>query len=287
MDLKHLVILAFQVSILCTVFGFGLKTTTDDLLYLMRRPGLLLRSLLAVFVVMPVFAVLLVQLFDFRPVVKVGLVALAISPVPPLLPQRETRAGGSSSYALALMTVLSVLAIVMVPLSVEILQRVFGRPLSTEPGTIARLVLMTAILPLATGMAVRANLPRLAASIEKPVALAAKILLPLAALVLIGSAAPAIWATTGDGTLLAMLLFLAVGFAVGHALGGPDPDQSVVLALSTACRHPAIALSIASANFPGEHVGAGILLYLILGVIAGMPYVAWQRRQMQTAPRAT
>ena len=46
MDLKHIVVLALQVSIFCTVFGFGLKTTTDDLMYLIRRPGLLLRSLL-------------------------------------------------------------------------------------------------------------------------------------------------------------------------------------------------------------------------------------------------
>jgi len=59
MDLKHILGLAFQVSILCTVFGFGLKATLEDLLYLIRRPGLLARSLLAVFVIMPLFAVAL------------------------------------------------------------------------------------------------------------------------------------------------------------------------------------------------------------------------------------
>ena len=65
MDLKQLVILALQVSVLSTVFGFGLKTTTHDLSYLIRRPGLLARSLLAMFVVMPAVAVLLALLFDF------------------------------------------------------------------------------------------------------------------------------------------------------------------------------------------------------------------------------
>jgi BASS family bile acid:Na+ symporter len=53
MALKHIVVLALQVSIFCTVFGFGLKTTTDDLMYVIRRPGLLARSLLAVFIIMP------------------------------------------------------------------------------------------------------------------------------------------------------------------------------------------------------------------------------------------
>ena len=32
MDMKQLVILALQVSVLCTVFGFGLKATSADLL---------------------------------------------------------------------------------------------------------------------------------------------------------------------------------------------------------------------------------------------------------------
>ena len=70
MDLKQLVVLALQVSVVCTVVGFGLRTTVHDLLYLVRRPGLLARSFLAMFVIMPVVAVLLARLFDFRPTVE-------------------------------------------------------------------------------------------------------------------------------------------------------------------------------------------------------------------------
>jgi len=58
MDAKQLVMFALRVSILCTVFGFGLKATKGDLLFLVRRPGLLGRSLLAVFVIMPAVAAL-------------------------------------------------------------------------------------------------------------------------------------------------------------------------------------------------------------------------------------
>src|SRR5262245_44606724 len=110
MDLKQLVILAAQLSIIVTVFGFGLKATTDDLLYLVRRPGLLTRSLVAMFVVMPVVAVVLVRLFDFRLTVEIALLVLAISPVPPILPARETKAGGHSAYAIGLMAMLALLA---------------------------------------------------------------------------------------------------------------------------------------------------------------------------------
>ena len=61
---------------------------------------------------------------------------------------------------------------------------------------------------------------------------------------------------------LEMPLFdVARALAVGHVMGGPDPHQSAVLALSNAYRHTAIAISIASTNFRDEQFGATVLLY--------------------------
>jgi BASS family bile acid:Na+ symporter len=285
MDLKQLIVLALQVSVVCTVIGFGLKTTLHDLLYLFRRPGLLARSLLAMFVVMPVVAVLLAVLFDFHPTVERVLIFLAMSPVPPLLPQKETKAGADEHNALALMAILALLSIAVIPLEILILQSVVGRPLEMASGAVVRVVLISTLLPLAAGMLVRSFMPGLAAWIEKPLALIPMVLLPLAIVVLLVATGPAILALIGDGTvIIAIVVFLAVGFAVGHVLGRPNPNNSVVLGLSTACRHPAIALTIAAANFPEERFEAVILLYLILGAIAALPYLAWHRRRQRTRP---
>jgi len=286
MTLRQQVILLAQLSILCTVFGFGLKTTGDDLLYLIRRPRLLARSLLAIYVVMPIVAVVLVRFFEFRQAVEIAIVALAISPVPPLLPQRQTRAGGEAGYAIGLMAILALLAIVVSPLAVKVLESVFDRSLAIAPGAVARLALITVVLPLAAGTTVRATAPKLAASIDNRVALTAKVLLPLAVLGLIVIAGPAMLALVGNGTLIAMTVFLAAGLATGHVLGGPEPENAVVLALSTACRHPAIAFTIASANFPEERAGAAILLYVVLSLIVGVPYLAWRRRSLRSPATA-
>lgn len=282
MDLRQLVMLVLQASVLCTVVGFGLKTTTADLLTLARRPGLLARSVVAVFVIMPVVAVLLVKAFDFQRTVEIGLLALSISPMPPMLPRRQAKFAGQSSYALALMAVLSILAVVTVPLGAFMLGRVFGRPVLVAPASVARIVLLTVLVPLAAGMALAALAPRLAAALEKPIAFVAGLLLPVAAVVLVFTA-PAVWALIGNGTILAIVIFLVAGLAVGHVLGGSEPEHSVVLALSTACRHPGVALMIAGASFPDEQFGGVILLYLLLGVIVGAPYLAWRRRQASAA----
>jgi bile acid:Na+ symporter, BASS family len=280
MDPKQLVILAFQISIICTVFGFGLKTRLDDLLYLVRQPGLLVRSIVSVFVIMPVVAVAIAQWFDFPRTVEIALIALSISPTPPLLPRREAKSGGHEDYGLGLMALLAALSIVVVPLSAELLSAFVGRPLAAPSSAIAGIVFISVLLPLGVGMAVRALAPAIAERLDKLVAMIVKILLPPALVVLLIVMAPAMWRLIGGGTLVAMLLFLAIGFVVGHVMGGPDPDHAIVLAISTACRHPAIALSIASANFPDEQFGAAILLYLLLGVVAGVPYTVWGRRHM-------
>jgi BASS family bile acid:Na+ symporter len=271
--------LALQVSILATVFSFGLSTRIGDLLYLVRQPGLLIRSLVSVLVIMPVFAVLLVRLFDLRQTTEVVLVALAISPVPPLLPNREGKGGGRQRYGLGLMAILSLLSIVTLPLAAELLGRVFGRPLGVEPGAVAAIVLNMAILPFAAGLAIRAALPALADRFDSIIALGAKVLLVLASLALLVGTWRAIWEAIGGGAVVAMIAFVAVGLIVGHVMGGPEPGHSLVLALSTACRHPMIALSIAAANFPDLRFGASILLYIIINVLFGAVYVAWHRRQ--------
>ena len=284
MDAKQILTLVFQVAIVGTVFGFGLKSTRDDLLYLWRRPGLLVRSLVAVLVAMPVAAVLLTKAFDFRHTVEVVLVALAISPVPPLLPQKESKAGGRQSYGLGLMLFLGLVAIVVVPLVIHLLERVFSRPFTADASAIARIVLIAVLLPIVAGMAVRAFMPLIADRLEKPMRLVANGLLLAGTVVLLVVSRQAIWAAVGNGTIFVLIAFVIVGLLVGHLLGAPEPEHSAVLALSTACRHPAIALGIAAANFPDERFGGTIILYLLVSAVVGIPYVAWLRRRLLPAP---
>lgn len=280
MDLKQIIILTLQLSIMATVFGFGLRSTPNDLLYLIRRPGLFVRSLLAVFVVMPIVAFALHGLFEFRRTVDVALIALSVSPVPPLLPKQGSKAGGEAAYGVGLMAWLALSSIVAIPISLMLLGFLAGRQFSMPPGLIVNVVVKSVLAPLLAGMLVRAFLPAIANRIEKPARIFGNVLLPLGALVLFAGAASAVWVLIGNGTLFAILTFVVVGLVIGHFLGGPNPHHSSVLGLATASRHPAIALAIAARNFPEEHFGATILLYLIVNALVGIPYLIWQRQQL-------
>jgi bile acid:Na+ symporter, BASS family len=241
------------------------------------------RSLLSVLVIMPVVAIGLARWFHFQAAVESALIALALSPVPPVLPQKQTKAGGEHSYGLALMAMLSLLSIVIIPVWMEILEKVFHRPFAMAPQAVAKTVLQAAIVPLALGVLIRALLPALAARIEKPLGLLVKILLPLAVVALLAATLSAAKAAIGGGTILAIVLFIVVGLIVGHLMGGPDREDSVVLALSTASRHPAIALSILTASFPNERFGGIILLYLLVSAVVVLPYIKWQKKRAAIA----
>jgi BASS family bile acid:Na+ symporter len=279
MDLATVISLALKTSILMTVFSLALNATMDDALYLFRRPSELVRSLLSMNVIMPLFASALAVAFNLHQAVEIALIALAVSPVPPILPKKELKVGGHASYAIGLLVVAGVLAIVFVPVAVGLLGRVFDRSAHISVATIAQLVLFTVLLPLAAGIAVRHFAPASADRIARPISLVAAVLLIASALPIVFTAWPAITSLIGNGTIIAIAAFVIFGLAVGHLLGGPEEEDRTVLALSTASRHPGIALAIASASFPGQKLVLGaVLLYLIVNAVVSLPYLNWRRR---------
>jgi bile acid:Na+ symporter, BASS family len=284
MTAQQAIVLVLQASILMTVFGFGLRATLTDVSYIMRRPSLLGRSLVAMFVTMPIVAVALARVFALPPAVEIALVALSISPIPPLLPGREQQAGGHQSYALGLMVITGVLSVVFVPAAVAILGRYLLRPFAMSSVAIARVVLLMSVLPLAAGLLCHAMWPAVAARIAKANDLIAKVLLVIGVVALLAGVLPSALALAGNGAIVAMAVFVVAGLAIGHWLGGPETDQRTVLALSTASRHPAIAFAIAKANFPDEpYLGAALVLFLLVNLLVGIPYQVRQKRRAAAA----
>src|SRR4030095_10254517 len=213
----ELIKLAVSASIFLTVLGIGLSATWRDTTFLLRERGLLFRSLLSMFVVMPVVVAVVAQVSHLPEAVKIALVALAIAPVPPILPRRELKAGGHSGYAVGLLVVGALIAIAYVPLAVEILDRIFGRHGDVSPLTIGKIVLITILAPLLIGMAVRQWAPRAAEKGAGPVLAIGMILLVAACIPLLMATWRAIVALFGDGTVLIIALIAAGGLFPGHA----------------------------------------------------------------------
>ena len=280
--------LAVVASIFLTVLGIGMSATLRDVTFLLREPRLLFRSILSMFVVMPVAVAVVAQVSNLPEAVKIALVALAIAPVPPILPRRELTAGGHAGYAVGLLAVGALIAIVYVPLAVEIIDRIFGRHGDVSSLAIGKIVLITILAPLLIGMAIRQWAPNAAAKGAGRVLTLGMILLAAACIPLLMATWEAIVALFGNGTVLIMALVAAGGLLLGHALGGPRPEDRLVLALSTASRHPAVALAVATSGvMQTKQELAAVLLYVVVSVLVSLPYVMLRRRRAAAVPGAS
>jgi BASS family bile acid:Na+ symporter len=230
-------------------------------------------------VLMPLFAASVAWAFELPTPIEIGLVALAVSPVPPLLPQKQAKARGEHAYSISLLVVAAGLAILLVPLSIELLGWALGREAHMLPWPVAKLVFATVFAPLMAGMLVNRFAPALAPRLSRPVALVGGLALATFVVPVLFTAWPAIAALLGGGALNAIAAFVGLGLAVGHTLGGPDPHERTVLALATATRHPGVALAIGAANFPDQKVVPAILLYLVVAGVLAIPYVMWRTRR--------
>lgn len=277
MSIAELVIEAVTLSILLTVFGFGLTIAWRDVASLFRDPAHLLRCIFAMNVAMPLCAIAIALLFKLRPEVAFVLVAFALSPMPPFLPATQIKAGSDATSAAGLLVASSVLAVVIIPVAVHVIGDVFDRPLTAPVDKIALIVLHTVLAPLAVGLAVRRYAPAFAAKIAKPVTIFAGILLVICGLAIAIASFSAIVAMLGDGTLLAIILTIAIGLGLGYAFGGPTADDRTALALATAARHPGVALAIAGANAADQKpILAAALLYLIASLSLTTPFAKWR-----------
>jgi BASS family bile acid:Na+ symporter len=273
MTLAQLIPIVLPASLALVVFTLGLETSPGDHTYLLGRPALLVRSVLAMNVLTPLLAVGIAAVTRLAPETELAILLLAVSPVPPVLPKKQAKAGGNASYAIGLLAFSGAIAIVAIPATVAAVGRAFGVDFHVPAALIVRVVLSSVFAPLLVGVFVGRVAGGLAARIAGPLSKVGTASVGvLAILVLVGSW-KSLTGTLGGFTAVAVALFVLVSLGIGHFLGGPDEEDRTVLALSTASRHPGVATAIAGAVAKDNPVvSATVMFAFLLGLVLTGPY---------------
>lgn len=280
MTLAQIVKLILMLSVVLTVLALALRARQHEYLYLFREWRLGLRALVAMFVLVPAAAILVIGLFDLKPPVEIALVALAFSPVPPLLPKKQVKAGGDGSYITGLLVGAALASLVIAPLGLALAGAIFGVETRVSPVGMATTLGITIALPLALGLIGRRILGERAEAVSEPLSKIAMILFAASVLALLFAMAPAIGELLGGGTLVVLAVMSLVGLAAGWWLAGGDPENRAVLSLASAARHPGIAIGIATASFPDAKLApAAIVLAAVVNAVIAIPYLRWLHRK--------
>jgi len=267
-------LLLLKVSVGLLILAIGMGSTFSDLAYLWRRPALLVRSLLAMYVLVPLAAFVLVSLLPLAPGIKAALLVLAVSAGAPLLP-KKLGAFEPDAYVFSLVVTSSLLAIVVVPAWVALLSRHFGVAAELSPTTVAMAIAKAFLLPLAVGMALRALWPSIASRWSDTLLGTAGIVLLACGVLLLVSHYELLLLTHWLGFVALVALMLAA-LAIGHLLGGPTADDRTALAIACATRHIGIAVLVATA-FPGPRTAVLIAVYVVASALVSIPYLKWRR----------
>lgn len=193
---------------------------------------LLMRSVLAVYVLVPLAALALVTLLTLPPGVEIGLLVLAVSAGAPLLP-RKLLSTGDGAHIFSLVVTTSLLAIVLVPAWLALLGPWFGYPVQLHPERVAWVFAKTFFVPLALGMLIRWRYPAFADRFGDRLMAIAGLLLTACALALLVLHWEVLLDVKWSG-MLALAGLIVAALAIGHLLGGPTEDDRTALALAKA-----------------------------------------------------
>ena len=280
MDTADIVKFVLMAGIMLTVTSVGLRSRPADTLLLLRNPKLGVRAMVSMFVLMPLFVIGLTSALPVMDqAAHAALIALSVSPMPPILPRRQVTAGAGGDYAVGLQVLASVFSIIIAPVFIWLAGRLQGVATVFDAADMLRVLAVTIGAPLAVGILIARVWPR-AAALSTPLARVSLVLLLAGGIVALVAEASEIVRQAGHGVLVAIAAIILFGLFVGHLLGGPDAGNRGALALATSARHPGLAIALSTMNFPHdrEAIIAAVLLFLLANLVLTLPYALWRRR---------
>jgi predicted Na+-dependent transporter len=271
------------------MFALGLSLEADTLGLLRRRPALVARVLIGSCVLVPLAALLLLQVpwsDGLSQTSRFGIGLMALSPSAPLILRKAGKQGGNRQLAAMLQATAAVAAIVSIPLMADLFGAVFRvGGWNITPAMVARQVGQAQVLPLLAGLLLRRSRPRWASRLQGPldrIANGLLLLLIVAVLVKTGHLLVPFVAANGLAVLFMAAIVLA-SLAIGSLLAGASSDERITeeritVALVTSMRNPGLALLFATTYGAGmDGLKLAILAYLLVTVLVSLPFLRWQQ----------
>lgn len=253
-------LLAFVVS---SMLAMGLSLTVSQIVEPLRSVRLVVISLAANFIAVPVIGWALAELLSLDEGLAIGLTLMATAAGAPFLPKLAATARGSVAFSVGLMVLLMVATVVYMPLVLPVL--IGG--VEVNPWDIASSLVFLMLLPLGVGLMVRARYQATAAGLEPLMTHTSTVAIGLLLVAGVIVNFDDILGLIGTGGFIAIILFLGVALVLGYIGGGGDPAMRSVLGLGTAQRNLSAALVVAGQNFADT---PGALTFIIVAGIVGL-----------------
>ena len=233
------------------------------------------RALLANFVFIPILGIIIARFFDLPPEIRTGFLLLVIAPGGLLALQFARISNGNRVFAIALLFVFCLLAILITPAVVLLFFHREGAGKLPFAWLILMLFLLI-VVPALVGRALQRLIPQQAPKLGLWLGRLSIVIFIIAAVTAGRYKTPAI-KLMGTNGIAAIVLLILGAWVVGWLMGGPEVRNRKVLAISSSMRNVGVCLPIASNYFAGTDVAMPILAFsgimipmnMVFSVVAG------------------
>jgi predicted Na+-dependent transporter len=262
------------IFVFASMITLGLSTTVSQVIAPLKDKSLIIRVLLANFILVPLLAYLLVAGLNLPVGLALGLILVGTAAGSPFLPRKSQIK--SDRFALAgalgvLLTILSVFYILVVVPFVVPGEAVFN------PLHLLIVFVVMIFIPLGAALLLRSRGEEKVARILPWMDRTAYGAFFMAFIGVTYVFFDQLTTLIGYGGFIALIIFVLAAFGIGYLFGGSDAGMRRVLAFGTAQRGLAVALVLPVLNFVSHSVNPGssvydptiLLMILTLG-IAGL-----------------
>jgi len=270
---SKVLIIVFLVS---TMISIGLEVTLKEILLAASNKSLFIKALVANFILVPFLALGIARILPMPMNIETGFLLLAAAPGA-LFAINFTRRTDNVPFAAGLLFALTALSLVVTPFLAQLILNI-DEPVTLHYDRAIQALFLYVLLPLLAGFALNRWASPMALRLRKPVSACAGISFVVVTVITMGQKSAAT-KQIGIHGLLAMVLMIAASMVIGWMLGGPDRGTRRVLTVNTSMRNVALALAIASPNFPGANVDVGILAFSALMLPPNVLFTIYHSRK--------
>ena len=278
LNISRWALLTFLVT---SMLELGLSLTLTEILAPLKNMRLLVVSLVANFVVVPLLAVAVAKTMRLEEPFAVGLLLLALAPGAPFIPKVVQIARGNLAFATGLMVLLIVGTAADLPL---LLPRLIAG-VEIDTWEVERSLFLLMLLPLFIGLTVHAKFHSLPAWLGSSMGFVANVSGLVVFVLILVFNFKSVLSLFGTGAIFAGLVFVVLSVFVGRLFGGSDRAIRDALGLGTGLRNVGAALLVGAKNFNDPRVNVMVIVTALVGLFILVPVAgAWGRRAKAAAP---
>lgn len=254
------------VFVLGTMASMGLSLTIAQITGPLRNARFVIVALLANFVIPPILAFILIQIFALDEPLAVGLMLVSLAAGAPGLPKTAVFAKIDAAAATGLMVLLVVVTIIILPIALPLLLT----GISVTFWDIASGLVTLILVPLVVSLFVRARYPEAAASALPHFAQASNLSLLILMVLMVVLNFSDVVGLLGSGGLIASLVLVVLTTAGGYLLGRLGKAGDWLQGLGAGQRNIAAAMVVATMNFGNDEI-VMVVVYSLIGMVVIIP----------------